>query len=83
MIIIILILYIGETATVTNYSESFSYSPADNPLLTGKWYTLTWIIYKNGIIDYSNDTYKIFYDGVSMKTGILDGNGKAIIIRDE
>ena len=72
-------LYIGETATTVNFTETFSYSPADNPLLTAKTYTLTWIIYKNGIIDYSGDTYQFFYDGVSMKTGILDGNGKAII----
>ena len=72
-------LYIGETATTVNFTETFSYSPADNPLLTGKTYTLTWTIYKNGIIDYSGDTYQFFYDGVSMKTGILDGNGRAII----
>ena len=72
-------LYIGETATTVNFTETFSYSPADNPLLTAKTYTLTWTIYKNGIIDYSGDTYQFFYDGVSMKTGILDGNGRAII----
>ena len=72
-------LYIGETATTVNFTETFSYSPTDNPLLTGKTYILTWIIYKNGIIDYSGDTYQFFYDGVSMKTGILDSNGKAII----
>jgi hypothetical protein len=72
-------LYIGESATTVNFTETFSYSPADNPLLTAKTYTLTWTIYKNGIIDYSGDTYKFFYDGLSMKTGILDGSGRAII----
>jgi hypothetical protein len=72
-------LYIGESAMTVNFTETFSYSPVDNPLLTGKTYTLTWTIYKNGIIDYSGDTYQFFYDGVSMKTGILDSNGKAII----
>lgn len=71
-------LYIGESATVVNYSETFSYSPADSPLLTNKWYTFTWIIYKNGLIDYSNDTYQVFFDGLSSKTGTLDGSGKAI-----
>ena len=65
--------------SISVYSESFSYSPSDSPLVTNKYYTLTWIIYKNGIIDYSGDTYQFFYDGVSMKTGILDSNGKAII----
>jgi hypothetical protein len=72
-------LYIGESATTVNFTETFSYSPTDNPLLTAKTYTLTWTIYKNGIIDYSGDTYQFFYDGVSMKTGILDGSGRAII----
>jgi hypothetical protein len=72
-------LYIGESATTVNFTETFSYSPTDNPLLTAKTYTLTWTIYKNGIIDYSGDTYQFFYDGVSMKTGILDSSGRAII----
>lgn len=72
-------LYMGEATMINIFSETFSYSPPDSPLITNKYYTLTWTIYKNGIIDYSGDTYQFFYDGVSMKTGILDSNGRAII----
>jgi hypothetical protein len=71
-------LYLGEIPMSVNYSETFTYSPADSPLLTGKYYTLTWTIYKNGIVNYFNDTYQFMFDGLLMKTGTLN-NGKAII----
>lgn len=71
--------YSGENVLEYNYSESMSYAPVDAPLIKGKQYTFTWIIYRNGISDSSEQKYKFFFDGLEQKSGTIDTNGKIIV----
>ena len=72
-------LFLNEAALLISMTEALVISPADNPMIQSKTYSLTWTIYKNGLADYDGDTYRFRFDGTVAKTGVLDGSGKAII----
>jgi hypothetical protein len=71
-------LVTGEEIPTQAYTEEFVYSPADDPLVTSKYYTFLWTIYKDGILATETETYRIYVDGMLQKTGTLvNGNGVA------
>lgn len=60
----------GEFENVLSMSEEFAYSPNDSPYLkTKNTYTFTWTIYRNGIADSYNDSYRVFVDNFEQWIG--------------
>ncbi len=69
-------VYCGEPVVLAEYDMTVSYSPTDDPLLTNKDYDFTFTIYLNNVIDTNtNDTYKLYLDGIERGGGTLELDG--------
>jgi hypothetical protein len=73
-------LFLNERVVQLTVTQTLTYAPTDNPLITNKQYVFTFVIFRNGIIDNNNtDKYIAYFDNYPVKNGALDSNGRALI----